>query len=71
MNYFFDTSALFKLFVAEPNASEVQNIYADAQNIIWVSQLARPEFYSTIMRRYRGRQLSKKQLIYISNNFVD
>ena len=45
MNYFFDTSALFKLFVAEPNAAEVQNIYADAQNIIWVSQLARPEFY--------------------------
>ena len=69
MNYFFDTSALFKLFVAEPNAAEVQNIYSDNQNIIWVSELARPEFYSTIMRRYRGKQLSKKQLISISNNF--
>ncbi len=69
MNYFFDTSALFKLFVAEPNAAEVQKIYADTQNIIWVSELARPEFYSAVMRRFRGKQLSKKQLISISNNF--
>ncbi len=27
MNYFFDTSALFKLFVAESNAAQVQSIY--------------------------------------------
>lgn len=49
--------------------TQIQNIYADDQNIIWVSELARPEFYSTVMRRYRGKQLSKKQLISISNNF--
>ena len=69
MNYFFDTSALFKLFVAEPNAAQVQTIYSDTLNIIWVSELTRTEFYSTVMRRYRGKQLSKKQLIAISNSF--
>ncbi len=69
MNYFFDTSALFKLFVDESNAAQVQAIYADSNNDIWVSNLTRPEFYSTVMRRLRGSQLSKKQLISISNNF--
>ncbi len=69
MNYFFDTSALFKLFVAEPNAPQVQTLYADTFNVIWVSELTRPEFYSTVMRRYRGKELSKKQLKAISNNF--
>ncbi len=65
MNYFFDTSALFKLFVVEPNTAEVQAIYANAANNIWVSELSRPEFYSTIMRRFRGKQLTKKQMTAI------
>lgn len=69
MNYFFDTSALFKLFVAESNAAQVQSIYANTQNDIWVSELSRPEFYSTIMRRFRGKQLTKKQMTAIANAF--
>jgi hypothetical protein len=34
MNYFFDTSALFKLFVDELNAAQVQAIYANSNNDI-------------------------------------
>ncbi len=70
MNYFFDTSALFKLFVDELNASQVQAIYADSNNDIWVSNLTRPEFYSTVMRRFRGSQLSKIELYVHSNSFI-
>jgi uncharacterized protein len=69
MTYFFDTSALFKLFVQEQGTETVVNIFSDINNEIWVSELSRIEFYSTIMRRFRAKQLTKKQLTAILTNF--
>ncbi len=53
MNYFFDTSALVKLFHEETGSDIVEDLVNDQNNEIWVSELIRLEFLSSVYRRFR------------------
>lgn len=52
MKYFFDTSALVKLFQVEKGSEIVEEIVKDPDNDLWVLDLVRIEFLSSIYRRY-------------------
>lgn len=69
VNLFFDTSALVKYFYPEIGTKQVTTLIQDKTNAIWVSELARLEFYSAIFRRYRAKQLDEKQLTIVLTNF--
>jgi predicted nucleic acid-binding protein len=62
MNCFFDTSALAKLFQEEDGTAFVENIVNDPNNKIWVLDLARIEFLSSLYRRYRQKDISEDEL---------
>ncbi|HLP48239.1 MAG TPA: type II toxin-antitoxin system VapC family toxin [Candidatus Deferrimicrobium sp.] len=61
MNYFFDTSALVKLYHNEKGTDKVLGIYKSRDKIT-ISELARVEFYSTIYRKYRDEEIELKTL---------
>jgi len=68
---FFDTSALVKLFHEEKGSAAVESIIMDGQNEIWVLELVRLEFFSSICRRYRLAELSENDFNNILNDFED
>ena len=51
MKYFFDTSALVKLFQVEKGSEIVEEIVNDPDNDLWVLDLVRIEFLSSIYRQ--------------------
>jgi predicted nucleic acid-binding protein len=68
---FFDTSALVKLFHIEKGSDTVEAIISNHENEIWVLELVRLEFFSSISRRYRQGELSEKDLSYVINDFEE
>ena len=69
MKYFFDTSALVKLFQAENGSEMVEEIVNDPDNDLWVLDLVRIEFLSSIYRRYRNKDISEKNLEVVIDSF--
>ena len=69
MNYFFDTSALVKLFQVENGSEIVEAIVNDPDNDLWVLDLVRIEFLSSIYRRYRNKDISEKNLEVVIDSF--
>ena len=69
MKYFFDTSALVKLFQAENGSEIVEEIVNDPDNDLWVLDLVRIEFLSSIYRRYRNKDISEKNLEVVIDSF--
>ncbi len=67
MKYFFDTSALVKLFHEETGSDVVEDLVNDQNNEIWVSELIRLEFLSSVYRRFRQEELSEEEV----NNVID
>jgi len=67
MNYFFDTSALAKLFHEETGSDIIEDLVNDQNNEIWVSELIRLEFLSSVYRRFRQEELSEEEV----NNVID
>ncbi len=62
MNLFFDTSALVKFFHEEEGTERVTNLILDRNNQIWILELAKLEFKSSVFRRFRNRELTEEQL---------
>jgi uncharacterized protein with PIN domain len=62
MNLFFDTSALVKFFHEEEGTESVTDLILDANNQVWISELARLEFLSAVFRRFRNKELNEERL---------
>ena len=69
MNLFFDTSAQVKFFHEEEGTNAVTDLILDASNQVWVSELARLEFLSTVFRRFRNKELDEERLNTAVNSF--
>ena len=69
MNLFFDTSALVKFFHEEEGTEAVTNLILEANTLVWISELARLEFLSTVFRRFRNKELDEKRLNIAVNSF--
>ena len=68
MKYFFDTSALVKIYHDEEGADKALAIY-NSEGQITISELAKVEFYSTIYRKYRERAIDLETLNLLIEKF--
>jgi predicted nucleic acid-binding protein len=68
MNYFFDTSALVKIYHDEKGADKALEIY-NSQEQITISELTKVEFYSTVYRKYRERAIDLETLNLLIKKF--
>lgn len=68
MNYFFDTSALVKIYHREKSSEKLLNIY-NGQDKILISELAKVEFYSAIYRKYREKEIDLETLNLLIEKF--
>jgi uncharacterized protein len=71
MKYFFDTSALVKIYHNESGTPDVLNIDTNAQNRILISELSCVEFLSTVYRKYREKELTSDTLDALVTKFQD
>ena len=62
MHFFFDTSALVKLFSDEKSSSIVIDIIDNTDNTIWISDLVRVEIHSAILRKFRNNEINADEL---------
>lgn len=62
MKLFFDTSALVKFFHEEDGSEKVTELMMSPGNEIWVSELARIEFLSALLRRFRNKEITEEKL---------
>lgn len=71
MNIFIDTSALVKYFHEEEGTSSVTEIINDADNDIYISELARLEFVSALHRRFRRGEINQENLEQAIDGFFE
>lgn len=67
-DYFFDTSALVKAYIAETGTAWVRTILDDSQHRIWVSALTKVEMIAALTRRFRLGDLTQQQLSQASSD---
>lgn len=60
-DYFFDSSALVKAYIAEIGTSWVRTILDDPQHRIYVSQLAEVEVIAALTRRFHVGDLTQQE----------
>jgi predicted nucleic acid-binding protein len=60
--YFIDTSALVKLYHQEQGSEMVEGLAADHTIRLWLSDLARVEFHSVLVRKVREGELAEATL---------
>lgn len=65
MNYYFDTSALVKLFSNEHGSEKVKELVNNPENEIWVLELALIELLSAVFRKYRNHEIDEMKLSQI------
>lgn len=68
MRYFFDTSSLVKIYHKESGSDIVLSIY-NSQTIIFISELSRLEFISTINKKYRNKEFDSEALSMLKDRF--
>ena len=66
---FLDTSALAKLFHEEQGSAFVERIVSDPDSEIWILDLSRVEFLSSVYRRYREGKLSTEDVAELADLF--
>lgn len=71
MNYFFDSSALVKLFSEEEGSEEVKAMVDKWDNKIWISDLLRVELHSALCRKFRNNEFTEKELNIVQNAIDD
>ncbi len=69
MNLFLDSSALIKLFHRESGTERLQQFLLDAGTPPHVSELARLEFYSTLYRLRREKNVGRRGLLATLEEF--
>jgi predicted nucleic acid-binding protein len=57
-SFFFDTSALIKLYHEEVGTEKVEDIFGRADNSITISEFSIVEFYSTLARKRRTGEIA-------------
>ena len=62
MTYFFDTSALIKIFSNESGSAEVKEFVINPKAECWISDLAFVELYSALFRKFRNSEITQQQL---------
>ncbi|MBE0638576.1 MAG: type II toxin-antitoxin system VapC family toxin [Bacteroidales bacterium] len=62
MTYYFDTSALVKLFSNEAGSNKVKEIIDNPSNDIWVLELALVELMCAVFRKYRNHEINEQNL---------
>lgn len=60
--YFLDTSALAKLYHQEPGSELVEAWAADDTVFLWISDLARTELHSALIRKMREGEVTEEVL---------
>ncbi|MEA1967317.1 MAG: type II toxin-antitoxin system VapC family toxin [Thermodesulfobacteriota bacterium] len=68
MTYYFDTSALVKIYHTEAGSTTVQPIYRGTDEII-ISELGKIEYLSTVHRKYREQEISHDALLALIAKF--
>lgn len=62
MKIFLDTSALFKLYHQETGTEELENVFLKSKiTHIYLSEISKVEFSSTIWKKVRTREISSEQ----------
>jgi predicted nucleic acid-binding protein len=69
MIYFFDTSALVKIYHREDGTDIVLPIYK-SDDLIFISELSKLEFISTIHRKFRNKEISNNILKALKEKFL-
>ena len=69
MIYYFDTSALVKIYHGETGSETARKLYDSATVQIVISNLAIPETFSTFQRKRRDRLISKKDTLAVTRRF--
>ncbi len=59
-DYFFDSSALVKAYIAETGTNWVRSILDDGQHRIYLSQLAEVEIIAALTRRFSVGDLTQQ-----------
>ena len=67
--FFFDTSALLKLYHREVGTDQVEAIFKQTENTIAISELAIVEFYSTLARKVRTGEITPQAQEEASRDF--
>ena len=57
--YFYDTSALLKIYHKEAGTEEAEEYYLDTEKQIYISEVSRIEFISSLHRKYREKEISE------------
>lgn len=70
MNYYIDTSSLIKIYHKEVGSDEVIDIYKSKEKL-YISELAKIEFISTISRKYRDKEIDSNVLEILKDKFQD
>ncbi len=70
MKYYFDTSALVKIYHQEFGTERVLSIYKNQETIL-ISELSRIEFLATISRKYREHAISIDTLHAVHAKFQE
>lgn len=71
MNYFFDTSALVKIYHRESGTSDVLSLYKNYGHLIQISELGRVELISTIHRKLREGEITSETRDALLEKFHD
>lgn len=68
MQYFFDTSAVVKLYHQETGSDLVFPLYRDGEVIV-ISELSKVEFFSTIHKKLRTGEITSETLLRVRDRF--
>lgn len=67
--HYLDTSALAKVFHEEQGSEIMAEIVSDPENEIWILDLSRIEFLSSLYRKYREGKLSGSDVAELTDLF--
>jgi predicted nucleic acid-binding protein len=70
MNYFFDTSALVKIYHIEAGSDGVLDIYY-SENTITISELGKAEFLATVYQKHRENEINEETTEAVISKFEE
>ena len=70
-NYFFDTSALVKLYHREDGSEKVEEIFNESEALILISEIGTIEIHSALVKKVRIKELSRDKMDKALQSFYD
>jgi predicted nucleic acid-binding protein len=70
MQYFFDTSAVVKIYHQETGSDRIFPLYRDGETIV-ISELSKVEFLSTIHKKLRTGEITADTLEAVRDRFLN